>query len=159
RYDGSPATSWYRELGRAAQAILAARPPEQHPLALGMAALRHYFNVTPTTLICPGDLWTPNVPEHALDLGLQMMSSYYLAIRDGGRFCWTQHVCAPYLDRPEAAWFDGGLPIVGCFHDYDLALEGVHWMSQWLDRWQEAGARKFMDFRELAGAIGRRLSL
>ena len=159
RYDGSPATSWYRELGRAAQAILAARPPEQHPLALGMAALRQYFNVSPTTLICPGDVWTPNVPERALDLGLQMMSSYYLAIRDGARFCWTQHVCAPYLDRPEAAWFDAGLPIVCYFHDYELALEGVHWMSQWLDRWQEAGARKFMDFRELAAAIGRRLSL
>ena len=32
-------------------------------------------------------------------------------------------------------------------------------MSRWLDRWQDAGAKKFMDFRELAAAIGRRLSL
>ena len=32
-------------------------------------------------------------------------------------------------------------------------------MSRWLDRWQDAGAKKFMDFRELAAAVGRRLSL
>ena len=159
RYEGWPATSWYRELGKAAQATLATRPPEKHPLALGVAAFHQYFNVRPTTLICPGDQWTLDVPERALDLGLQMVGSYYLAIRDGARFCWTQHVCAPYLDKPDAAWFDAGLPVVGYFHDYELALEGVPWMSRWLDQWQAAGAKKFIDFRELAAAIGRRLHL
>jgi hypothetical protein len=32
-------------------------------------------------------------------------------------------------------------------------------MSRWLDQWQAAGAKKLMDFRELAAAIGRRLYL
>jgi hypothetical protein len=100
-----------------------------------------------------------DVPERALDLGLQMVGSYYLAFRDGAHFCWTQHVCAPYLDKPDAAWFGAGLPVVGYFHDYELALEGVTWMSRWLDQWQVAGAKKFIDFRELAAAIGRRLYL
>ena len=142
RYATAPATSWYRELGQAAQATIAARPPEHHPLALGIAAFQQFFAVHPTTLICPGDQWTLDVPERALDLGLQMVGSYYLAIRDGDRFCWTQHVCAPYLDKPDAAWFDAGLPVVGYFHDYELALEGVPWMSRWLDQWQVAGAKK-----------------
>jgi hypothetical protein len=159
RYETAPATSWYRELGKAAQATIAARPLERHPLALGIAAFQQFFAVHPTTLICPGDQWTLDIPERALDLGLQLVSSYYLAIRDGDRFCWTQHVCAPYLDKPDAAWFDAGLPVVGYFHDYELALEGVPWMSRWLDQWQAAGAKKLMDFRELAAAIGRRLHL
>jgi hypothetical protein len=159
RYESAPATSWYRELGKAAQATIAARPSEQHPLALGVAAFQQFFDVHPTTLICPGDQWTLDIPERALDLGLQMIGSYYLAIRDGARFCWTQHVCAPYLDKPDAAWFDAGLPVVGYFHDYELALEGVSWMSRWLDQWQAAGARKLIDFRELAAAIGRCLYL
>ena len=159
RYETAPATSWYRELGKSSQAIIAARPPERHPLALGIAAFQQFFAVRPTTLICPGDQWTLDIPERALDLGLQMVGSYYLAIRDGDRFCWTQHVCAPYLDKPDAAWFDAGLPVVGYFHDYELALEGVSWMSRWLDQWQVAGATKLIDFRELAAAIGCRLHL
>jgi hypothetical protein len=154
-----PATSWYRELGRAAEESIAARSPEEHPLALGLAAFRHYFGVHPTTLICPGDQWTNTVLERALDLGLQLVSSYYLALRDGDRFCWAQHVCAPYLDTPDPVWFAAGLPVVGYFHDRELALEGVGWMSHCFDQWQDAGARRFMDFRELAAALSRRLSL
>ena len=124
-----------------------------------MALFREYFRVHPTTLICPGDQWTDATIERALDIGLQLVGSYYLAIRHEDRFCWAQHVCAPYLDRPDAAWFLSGLPVVGYFHDYEPALEGVSWMTTWLDRWQEAGARRLIDFRELASAVGCRLAL
>jgi hypothetical protein len=155
--DRYEATLWYRELGKAAQDAIASRPPDKHPLVLGLTALRQYFEVQPTTLICPGDQWTDSVLERALDLGLQLMSSYYLAIRHDERFCWTQHVCAPYLDKPNAAWFDAGLPVVGYCHDFDLARQGVDWMSQWLDQWRAVGARQLMDLRELAAVVGRRL--
>jgi UDP-4-amino-4-deoxy-L-arabinose-oxoglutarate aminotransferase len=33
-------------------------------------------------------------------------------------------------------------------------MEGVGWLSKWLDRWQEAGAKRLIDFRELAAAVG-----
>jgi hypothetical protein len=159
RYEGWPRTHWYRELGKAAAPVLAARPAEAHPLTLGVAALREHFAAHPTTLICPGDLWTLDIPERALDLDFRLISSYYLAIRDAGRFYWSQHVCAPYLNRPDAAWFDSGLPVVGYFHDQELAVEGTGWMVGWLDAWQEAGARRFVDFRELSAALGRHLAL
>src|SRR3989442_15768274 len=92
-------------------------------------------------------------------LGLRLVSSYYQALRDRDRFCWTQHVVAPYLDRAEAASFDAGLPVVGYFHDRDLAIHGVSWLGKCLDRWQAAGARRLLDFRELATVVGRSLSL
>jgi hypothetical protein len=95
----------------------------------------------------------------ALDLGIQLVSSYYQAIRDNDRFCWTMHVCAPYLDRPDSSWFDSGLPAVGYFHDYEPVTEGTGWMTRWLDRWQDAGARRFIDFREVNSALGLRLAL
>jgi hypothetical protein len=157
--DRYEAVRWYRELGKAAQAALTSRPPEKHPLRLGIAALRQYFGTYPTTLICPGDEWSNDVLERALDLGLQLVSSYYLALRDPGRFCWAQHVCAPYLDQPSTAWFDSGLPVVGYFHDFDLTRNGVGWMSRWLDQWQNAGAKKLMDLRELAAVVGHRLAV
>lgn len=48
---------------------------------------------------------------------------------------------------------------MGYFHDYEPALEGTGWMTSQLDRWQEAGARRIIDFRELAAAVGCRLTL
>ncbi len=159
RHENWPITAWYRELGREAQATIAARPPEQHPLTLGLAVLQRYFDTVPTTLICPGDQWADDALCHALDLRLQLVSSYYLAIRDQGRFCWCQHICAPYLDAPDPVWFDAGLPVVGYFHDYELAIHGIAWLKTWLGQWQDAGATRFISFRDLAGLLSRRIAI
>ncbi|HLJ93173.1 MAG TPA: hypothetical protein VKU02_08280 [Gemmataceae bacterium] len=156
RYD---AVNWYRELGNRAATTIAARPPQDHPLALGMAGLRRSFGVIPTTLICPGDDWTNAVLERALELGLRLVSSYYQALRIDNRFCWCTHCCAPYLDQPDRAWFDAGLPVVGYFHDREPALLGIQWVCNWLDQWQAAGAQRLMDFREWSAAVGRGLRL
>ena len=51
------------------------------------------------------------------------------------------------------------MPVVGYFHDRDPALEGPGWVDTWLGRWQDAGARRFIDLRELAAAVTRRLRL
>jgi hypothetical protein len=150
---------WFRELGAAAAGTIAAASPGQHPLDLAMTAMHKYFGVRPTTLISPGDQWTNAVLTRALQLGLQLVSSYYLALRDAQRFWWAQHVCAPYLDRPEPAWFDAGLPVVGYFHDFDLCVNGVDWFSRWLDAWASIGAKRIIDLRELAAVLGRRLHL
>jgi len=152
-------SSWYREFGRATDKVIAGLPPDQRPLALGVATIRRYFDVLPTTVIFPGDDFSNSPVERALGLGLRLVSSYYHALRDRDRFCWTQHVVAPYLDHVDAAWFDAGLPVVGYFHDRDLALHGVGWVGTCLDRWQAAGARRLLDFRELATVVGRSLSL
>lgn len=151
--------SWYRELGRAAEKIIAGLPPDRRPLTMGVEMIRRHFGVLPTTVIFPGDEFTSTPVERALGLGLRLVSSYYLALRDRDRFCWTQHVCAPYLDEEDAAWFDGGLPVVGYFHDQDLAARGTRWLGTCLDRWHAAGARRLLDFRELAGVVGRDLVL
>jgi hypothetical protein len=147
--------SWFREFGEEAQSTIERRSAAQHPLTLALESLRHQFGVVPTTLICPGDQWTDRTLERALDLDLQLVSSYYLAVRNGARFCWCQHVCAPYLDAPDPDWFTAELPVIGYFHDRDLAVEGIAWMRRWLEKWKTAGARRFIDFRELAGALSR----
>jgi hypothetical protein len=157
--DRHRATSWYREMGRAAESVITSLPPEQRPLAVAMSTIRRYFDTLPTTVIFPGDDFTNWPIERALGLGLRLVSSYFQALRDRDRFCWTQHVCAPYLDEPQAAWFDAGLPVVGYFHDRDLAVHGVSWLGACLDRWQAAGARRLIDFRELAAVVGRSLAL
>jgi hypothetical protein len=146
---------WYRELGRSGD--IGADPHGADALTHGVAAFERWFGIRPTTLIPPGDQFSETAVQDALRLGLSFIASYYLAIRDGNRFCWCQHVCSSYLDAPAASSFDAGLPVVGYFHDYELATHGTPWMTHWLDAWQAAGAARFMDFRELAATVGRRL--
>ena len=157
--DRYEAVHWYRELGVNASAAIAAAGSERHPLALGIRALAEQFGVHPTTLVCPGDQWTNPVLEYALGLGIELVSSHYLALRDSNRFCWSTYVCAPYLDEPDSRWFDAGLPVVGYFHDRDLVVHGTSWLRRCLDAWQEAGARRWIDLAELAAILSGTLSL
>src|SRR5262249_39421527 len=101
--DRFEAESWYRELGRAGETIIAALAPDQRPLRLAIEVIRRHFGVMPTTVIFPGDDFTSAAVERAHDLGLQLVASHYLALRDRDHFCWSQHVRAPYLDEADAA--------------------------------------------------------
>lgn len=156
--DRYSASSWFRELGRNEAAALARLTARRHPLVRGLAALTDQFHVLPTTLVAPGDAFTDGAVERAAKLGLRLMSSYYTAIRADGRLAWSQHVCAPYLNTAAKKWLASGLPVVGYFHDKDVADDGVGWLAKSLAEWRRAGARRFIDFRELAAATGRTLS-
>jgi hypothetical protein len=149
RYDSA---AWFRELGyEPARA--------RHALDCGVDALERQFAARPTTLICPGDEWTNDVLEQALDRDIQLVGSYYLAIRDGASFWWCTHVCAPYFDEPDASWFASALPVVGYCHDRDLVLNGVDWWRHCLDQWCAAGACRIIDYRQLASVLAQRLEI
>lgn len=144
---------WYRELGPAAARAIARLPLDRHPLALGFRAIEEWFEQRPTTLVSPGDEWTNEALETALDLGISLVDSYYLGLEHDGRLCWSTHVCSPYLDEPAAEWFESPLPVVGYMHDRDLVVNGVGWLEEWMDAWVGAGARRFIDFRQLAALL------
>ena len=144
---------WYRELGPRASAALARLAPGDHPLERGFSAIERWFGSPPTTLVCPGEEWTDETLEVALDTGLSLVGSYYLALRHDDRFCWSTHVCSPYLDEPDARWFDSGLPVVGYMHDRDLVVNGVGWLDEWLSAWESKGATRFADYAWLAAAL------
>jgi hypothetical protein len=154
--DRHEAVAWYRELDAAAEDALAASPSD-HPLARGLDELTGFFGARPTTVIFPGDEWTNASLGRALDLGLSLAASYYLALRDDDRFCWCEHLCAPYLDEPDGRWFASGLPVVGYFHARDIATHGVGWLADLLARWSEAGATRMIGFDDLAFALRSRV--
>ena len=151
--------AWFREVGRAALPAIARRGPANHPLATGLTALEGQFKTKPLALVSPGDEFTDEAIEQALDLEIELVSSYYTAIRHDGRFAWSTHLCAPYLDEPDAGWFAGNLPVVGYFHDRDLAVHGIDWLDRNLAAWRDAGATRFIDFRELATALELRIGV
>jgi hypothetical protein len=150
RYTG---VAWFREVSRAALPVLTRRGARHHPFTRGRAALKRQFKTAPLAVVSPGDEFTDEAMEQALDLGIALVSSYYTAIRHEDRFAWSTHLCAPYLDEPDAAWFAGNLPVVGYFHDRDLAVHGNGWLDRNLAAWRAAGATRFIDFRELVAAL------
>jgi len=150
--------SWFREFGREKIDYLKKHPDHEHPLLAGINAIRKYFDTNCSTLICPGDEFTNDVLNKVLQTKLLMVSSYYLAIRIGKQLCWSQHICAPYLDTAEAKWFDSPLPVVGYFHDFDVSINGTGWFKKNLKAWENAGAKNMIDFREAAGRLSHLLS-
>jgi hypothetical protein len=146
KYDNN---AWYREFGSDAIQYLKENPQDIHPLDSALQQFQLLFNIKPVTLISPGEVFTNAILIDALNKGLMLVSSYYLATRHNNRFCWSQHVCSPYLDKPEEKWLDAGLPVVGYFHDFDIAEKGVGWFSDCLIRWEDAGVKRLIDFYEL----------
>ena len=60
---------------------------------------------------------------------------------------------AVYVDKPDPVHLVSGLPAIGYFHDYEPAAFGLEWLTRHLDDWRRAGARRFIDFRELSAAL------
>ncbi|MDB5121547.1 MAG: hypothetical protein JWN56_2765 [Sphingobacteriales bacterium] len=151
--------AWYREFGRSAIDYIKEIPSEEHPFRLGLKALQEIFKTDTSTLICPGDEFTNNVLMKALEADLMFVSSYYLAVKIGNKLYWDQYVSAPYFDTYNPTRFNAGLPVIGYFHDFDVSIHGVDWFSDCLKDWQTAGAKYFIDFKELAGILSHTISL
>jgi len=149
---GSPA--WFRDVGERAAAAVARLAPTEHPVAVGARALATHFGRTPVAAAFPGDEWTTEALERTMDVGVRLVSSYYLGLADDRRLTWAEHVCAPYLDEPDARWFGAGLPVVGYFHAQDVAQHGVEWLDDLLCRWCAVGARRIVAFDDVAEAVG-----
>jgi hypothetical protein len=107
----------------------------------------------------PANAWTPALLAQALKAGFELATANGLAIRDGERFCWCLGVPLVYLDGVNHAIFEGELPVIGLFPDYDVALHGTDWVTQSLDRGLAAGVRRLSDFRELAALLNLRMRL
>ena len=150
---------WFREFGKSSISFINSRPEEEHPLHSGIKAFRENFQLLPSTLICPGEEFTNDVLEKAMQAGLKLVSSYYLGMRIGHQLCWNQYVCSPYLDLADSHWFEQELPIVGYFHDFDLSIHGIKWFANNLDAWQMAGANFFMDLKELSIILSHTISI
>ena len=150
---------WFREFGKSAGGYISRLAEEEHPLFQGIEAFQKSFHSLPSTLIFPGEEFTGNVLEKVAKSAVNLVSSYYLGMRIGRQICWNQYVCSPYLDLADTRWFEQELPVVGYFHDFDILNHGIQWFTQQLEKWQQAGAKYFIDFRELSSVLDHTISI
>ncbi len=126
------------------------KAPNADPISVGANVLQHHFEARPSTLTFPGQAGSDRATELALDAGFDLVATETLAIRHKDRFCWSAHVTSPGLEFPDPHLLETGLPVVATLHDRDIVLNGVEWLGRWLDEWVAAGARRVIDFGELA---------
>jgi hypothetical protein len=138
---------WYRELWPPAAS---AEPPvevQQAVLAAWQAACGRA-----SALVAPGEGWGCNTVVAAQRAGLRLFNSWGACRLDTPVPTWSVGVGSPYLDQPGPEWFEAGLPVVGYWHDRDMAVHGPGWAPQWLDAWRDCGARRLVAFADWAGA-------
>jgi hypothetical protein len=150
---------WYRELGPEVASTVRRWPPSAHPIARGLELFERHFGEPPALLVCPGNACGPESLERAAAFGLEAVAADGLAVRRGESFAWLRGVESGPPDSPAARALATQTPAVACFHDRDLALQGIGWLRDVLARWRSAGADRFIDLRELISALGLRLVL
>lgn len=145
--DRHRAAEWYRELW----------PPRLHDepsvdAQRGVLARWQAACGTGTAVVAPGEAWGVNTVVAAKRCGFRLFNSWGLCRLDAPVPTWTVGVGSPYLDQPDPGWFHAGLPVVGYWHDRDMALQGPRWAPDCLDAWRDCGARRFVAFADLARA-------
>jgi len=138
---------WFRELWPPLRSEEPSCEAQSQRIALWQQACG-----TGTSLVAPGEGWGTKTLRAARERGLQLFCSWASA-------AWTcpcrrgaGSVGSPYLDEADAAWFAAGLPVVGYWHDRDMAVHGPGWVPEQLARWRDAGARRAWAFADLARA-------
>lgn len=138
---------WYRELWP----LRAAAEPSVDAQSRVLAAWQGACGPG-TALVAPGEAWGLNTVRAARRLGFRLFNSWGICRLDLRVPAWSTEVGSPYLDRPEAAWFRPGLPVVGYWHDRDMAVHGPSWAPEHLSGWRDCGARRIVAFADLARA-------
>jgi hypothetical protein len=105
-----------------------------------------------TTLVAPGEAWGVNTLAAARARGLELFCSWSICRLTDPVPTWCAGVGSPYLDEADPGWFDAGLPVVGYWHDRDMAVGGPRWAPDLLQAWRECGARRAWAFADLARA-------
>lgn len=141
--------AWFRELW---PPRLEREPPVEAQMAV-LARWRAECG-SATTLVAPGEAWGLNTVTAARRHGLRLFNSWGICRLDLPVPTWSAGVGSPYLDEADPAWCDGDGPVVGYWHDRDMALQGPGWAPGFLDAWRDCGITRLVAFSDLAAAYG-----
>lgn len=140
---------WFREFGKFT-CVSGANPIGKNQI-LGKAKdhLREFWDRDPMVFIFPGEEFNMQDQKEILANDWKMVSSYYQAIKFENTLCWSQYICAPYLDQTDFLWAKESVPVIGYFHDFDIYKQEVNWLESMLAEWKARGIDHFIDLDTL----------
>lgn len=147
--DGRTNPAWFREMW----------PPrfEREPSVEAQVAVIGRWQAecgSATALVAPGEAWGLNTVTAARRQGLKLFNSWGICRLDLPVPTWSVGVGSPYLDEADPAWCQRDVPVVGYWHDRDMAVAGPSWAPGHLEAWRECGIRRLVAFSDLAAAYG-----
>lgn len=140
---------WFREFGKLAYTSEVKRRGKNHIFRKIKDLFWEFWNQDPMVFIFPGEEFNMQAQKEVLANDWKMVSSYYQAIKFENRLCWSQFLCAPYLDQIEFSWAKESVPIIGYFHDFDIYKNGVNWFRNLMLEWENRGINRFIDLDTL----------
>jgi hypothetical protein len=137
--------SWYREF----------HPPQSasdSPLTVQLGILERWNAAlgSGTSVVAPGEAWDSITLTATKRAGFALFNSWSICRLDLAVPVWLGGVGSPYLDQEPDTWAGGPFPVVGYWHDRDMALRGAQWAPQLLRAWRDAGMTRFWSFAQLA---------
>lgn len=145
--DRSTNPAWFREMWPPRRAE---EPPVEKQTAL-LAAWQERCGPG-TTLVAPGEAWGVNTVAAARARGFRLFNSWGICRLDPPVPTWSAGVGSPYLDEADPHWCSRDVPVVGYWHDRDMAVSGPSWVPDQLAAWRDCGISRFAAFADLAEA-------
>lgn len=113
------------------------------------------FGIWPSALTPSGHEQSELSEQIALDRGFKLFSSEYNTFKKGRQVVRNGKIQSVFFEntKPEFSFSAAGYPVIGIFHDYEIAQMGVVWLRKKIHEWQKVGVKKFNTLRELSGYL------
>ncbi|MDX9979156.1 MAG: hypothetical protein RBU25_03815, partial [Lentisphaeria bacterium] len=132
---------WFHEFRHVVQDRDVAEADQVRILRRGAELIRAYFGAAPCAVTPSGHHQSRTTERLAHSLGYRLFSSDWQSIDKHGTVLRNDKIPALFFEStaptPEA--LSAGFPVVGVFHDYDIARHGVSWLAESLAAWKAAG--------------------
>jgi len=147
--------NWYHEFRHVPLNKDVIEPEQQKIVQQSAEEIYSSFGVWPSSLTPSGHEQSENSEQIALDRGFKLFSSEYNTFKKGSQAIRNGKIQSVFLENtnPEYSFSAAGYPVVGIFHDYEVAKMGVVWLNEKIQEWQNVGVKKIIPLRELCGYL------
>ena len=144
--------NWYHEFRHVVSDKEVLRGEQVKVLKESADKIEEIFGVSPAAVTPSGHMQSKNTISLAEECGYRIFSSEYNTIYKNGISITNDKFKSVFFEftEPEPASVSAGYPIVGVFHDYDIAKKGINWLEGVIKAYRRIGIEKFMSLREFA---------
>ncbi|MCB0165114.1 MAG: hypothetical protein KDI79_12860 [Anaerolineae bacterium] len=147
--------NWYHEFRHVPENKDTAAGEQIRILRDSAKKIEAIFEKLPAAVTPSGHEQSQDSEQIAHTVGYRLFSSEYNTFQKNDHIIRNDKIRSVFLDAtaPTPSIFHSGYPIVGVFHDYELAQEGVNWLNTVIEAWKEQGITRFISLRELTGYL------
>jgi len=128
---------------------------QQYVLQDSAKLIERFFSISPSAVTPSGHEQSKNSEQLAHGVEYKLFSSEYNSFQQNDLILRNDKITSIFLDStpPNSSYVNAGYPVVGVFHDYEIAHKGIDWFEGIIRDWKKKGIQQFITLRELAGCL------